>query len=177
MAKVDLDQQVSNGRTDRITWDDHHMLLALMTSQRSKDPNTQVGACLVDAQNRVVGLGYNGFPRGISNCYFPWFREADDILNTKYPYVVHAEKNAIANSVGDTTGCTLYVTLFPCNECTKDLIQAGVHNVVYLEDKYANSWQSQASRRMMDFLDIPYDKHIWSPETASCLNKLVNSLT
>ncbi len=161
---------------ERLTWADHHMLIALVTAQRSPDPNTQVGACLVNAQNKIVGLGYNGFPRGIHNCQFPWKREADNILDTKYPYVVHAEKNAVSNSVASLEGSILYVTLFPCNECTKDLIQAGVSKVVYLEDKYADTWQSQASKRMLDHLDILYMQHQWT-ETPLCLNKLANMLT
>ncbi len=159
-------------RDDRLVWDDHHMLLALVTSQRSPDPNTQVGACLVNQENRVIGLGYNSFPRGISITHFPWERSCDDPCKTKYPFVVHAEKNAIYNSSNKTTDTTLFVTLFPCNECAKDIIQAGIKSIVYLEDKYTDAWQTRASKAMLDYVDIPYRKHIWSPSVQTAFTNL-----
>jgi dCMP deaminase len=135
-------------RTDNLEWDEYFMGIALLSAQRSKDPNTQVGACLVNKEKRIVGVGYNGFPRGCSDDTLPWDREGT-YLETKYPYVVHAEVNAVLNSIQrDLSGCSIYVALFPCNECAKVLIQAGVAEVVYLSDKYADSDQVKASKTL-----------------------------
>ncbi|MBN2092338.1 dCMP deaminase family protein, partial [candidate division KSB1 bacterium] len=132
-------QATSGKRTDYLSWDEYFMGVALLSAQRSKDPNTQVGACIVNQQKKIVGVGYNGFPMGCSDDEFPWEREGD-FLDTKYPYVSHAELNAILNSVGrDLSGCSLYVALFPCNECAKAIIQSGIREVVYLSDKYAET--------------------------------------
>ena len=136
-------------REKYLSWDDYFMGLAVLSGKRSKDPNTQVGACIVTPQNRIASVGYNGFPMGCSDDVFPWNREGDDI-NTKYPYVVHAELNAILNSKADLNGCTIYVSLFPCNECAKAIIQSGIKKVVYLSDKYHDSMASVASRKMLD---------------------------
>ena len=126
-----------NKREDHISWDEYFMGVAMLSAMRSKDPNTQVGACIVNREHRIVGVGYNGFPTGCSDDDLPWDREGDWI-ETKYPYVCHAELNAILNSIGgDLRGCTLYVALFPCNECAKAIIQAGIRKIVYLSDKYA----------------------------------------
>lgn len=136
-------------REDHISWDEYFMGVALLSSMRSKDPNTQVGACIVNSDRRIVGVGYNGFPTGCSDDELPWGREGN-WLETKYPYVCHAELNAILNSIGGTLkDCTLYVALFPCNECAKAIIQAGIRRVVYLSDKYADSDSTRASRNML----------------------------
>lgn len=136
-------------RTDYISWDQYFMGIALLSAKRSKDPNTQVGACIVNKQHRIVGLGYNGFPAGCSDDDLPWAREGD-FLDTKYPYVVHAELNAILNSIQKLEDCTIYVALFPCNECAKAIIQSGIKEIVYLCDKYAETDIVKASKRMLE---------------------------
>ena len=126
------------------------MAVALLSAQRSKDPSTQVGACIANGQNKIVGVGYNGFPIGCSDDELPWDREGD-FLSTKYPYVCHAELNAVLNAIStDLRNCRIYVGLFPCNECTKVIIQSGISEIVYLSDKYRNSDQVKASKRMLD---------------------------
>ncbi len=135
-------------RSDYISWDEYFMGIALLASMRSKDPNTQVGCCIVDENNVILTTGYNGFPKGCSDDEFPWAREGE---NTKYPYVVHAELNAILNASGkDLRGSRLYVALFPCNECAKAIIQAGIKEVVYLSDKYADTPATMASKLMLN---------------------------
>ena len=135
-------------RTDYITWDEYFMGVALLAAKRSKDPNTQVGACIVDENNVILTTGYNGFPVGCSDDEFPWDREGD---NTKYPFVVHAELNAILNASGKSLrGAKLYVALFPCNECAKAIIQSGIKEVVYLSNKYADTDATKASRLMLE---------------------------
>jgi dCMP deaminase len=135
-------------RQDYLSWDEYFMGVALLSAQRSKDPNTQVGACIVNPQNKIVGVGYNGFPTGCSDDEFPWEREGQ-FLDTKYPYICHAELNAVINKISaDLYDCRLYVALFPCNECAKVIIQAGITEVVYLSDKYQNTDSVRASRRM-----------------------------
>jgi dCMP deaminase len=137
-------------RTDYLSWDEYFMGVALLSSQRSKDPNTQVGACIVNPKNKIVGVGYNGFPTGCSDDEFPWNREGD-FLDTKYPYICHAELNAVINKISaDLYDCRLYVALFPCNECAKVIIQAGIAEVIYLSDKYAKTDAVKASRRMFE---------------------------
>lgn len=134
-------------RTDYITWDEYFMGVALLAAKRSKDPNTQVGACIVDENNVILSTGYNGFPVGCSDDEFPWDREGEQ---TKYPYVVHAELNAILNASGKSLrGARIYVALFPCNECAKAIIQSGIREVVYLSDKYADTPGTQASKLML----------------------------
>ncbi|MBR0308866.1 MAG: dCMP deaminase family protein [Mogibacterium sp.] len=134
-------------RTNYISWDEYFMGVALLAAKRSKDPNTQVGACIVDSNNVILATGYNGFPVGCSDDEFPWDREGE---NTKYPYVVHAELNAILNASGrDLRGARIYVALFPCNECAKAIIQSGIKEVVYLSDKYADTPLTQASKLML----------------------------
>ena len=134
-------------RKDYITWDEYFMGVALLAAKRSKDPNTQVGACIVDANNIILSTGYNGFPYGCSDDDYPWEREGDD---TKYNYVVHAELNAILNARGkNLKGSRLYVDLFPCNECAKAIIQSGIAEVVYLYDKYADTAATIASKKML----------------------------
>jgi dCMP deaminase len=140
---------MSDKRTDYITWDDYFMGVALLAAQRSKDPSTQVGACIVDLNNRILSTGYNGFPHGCSDDDFPWNRD-ESAGDTKYPFVVHAELNAILNAAGKSlNGSKLYVALFPCNECAKAIIQAGVTEVIYLSDKYSGTPSVCASKRML----------------------------
>lgn len=134
-------------RENVLSWDEYFMAMAHLAAFRSKDPNTQVGACIVNDQKRVVGLGYNGFPRGCSDDFYSWKREGE-FLQTKYPFVVHAELNAILNSIQNLSGCTLYVSLFPCNECAKAIIQSGITKVVYESDKYNGTEGNTASKKM-----------------------------
>lgn len=134
-------------RLDYISWDEYFMGVALLAAKRSKDPNTQVGACIVDKNNIILSTGYNGLPIGCSDDEYSWAREGDD---TKYQYVVHAELNTILNAEGKSLrGSRLYVSLFPCNECAKAIIQSGIREVIYLSDKYANSPSTRTSRRML----------------------------
>jgi dCMP deaminase len=141
-------------KKDYIEWDEYFMGIALLSAKRSKDPNTQVGACIVNQYNKIVGIGYNGFPIGCSDDKLPWKREAPNINDTKYPYVVHAEANAILNSTKDLHGSRLYVGLFPCNECAKLLIQSGINEIVYLSDKYKNTDSHRASKKMFEMAGI-----------------------
>lgn len=135
-------------REGYLCWDDYFMSVALLSGKRSKDPNTQVGACIVNKNNVIESIGYNGLPKGCSDDEFPWEKEGE-MLNTKYPFVVHAELNAILNAKGkDLSGCKIYVALFPCNECAKAIIQSGISEVVYLSDKYSNTDSVKASKMM-----------------------------
>lgn len=137
-------------RTDYISWDEYFMGVAHLSGMRSKDPNTQVGACIVSQNNKILSMGYNGFPNGCSDDEFPWEREGD-ALETKYAYVTHSELNAILNYRGGSLeGTKLYVSLFPCNECAKAIIQAGIRTVVYDSDKYAGTPMNIASKRMFE---------------------------
>ncbi len=136
-------------RDSYISWDTYFMNVAHLSAMRSKDPNTQVGACIVNPKKQIVGVGYNGFPRGINDDDFSW-ELSEDLLESKYAYVVHAETNAILNGVTKVDNCTLYVTLFPCNECTKQIIQSGITSIVYDSNKYAGLVAVQASKRMLD---------------------------
>lgn len=147
-------------RNDVLTWDEYFMGLAHLSAKRSKDPSTQVGACIVSPEKRVVGIGYNGFPNGCDDDVFPWDREGS-FSNTKYPFVVHAELNAILNSTQNLKGCSLYVSLFPCNECAKAIIQSGISRIVYESDKYADTDATKASKRMLvaanvELIQLPY---------------------
>lgn len=147
----------SGKREDYLSWQDYFISLAHVSSLRSKDPSTQVGACIVDKKNRIVSLGYNGFPMGCSDEEFPWTKNSDDPLENKYAYVVHAEANAILNSNSDVKGCTLYVTMFPCNECAKLIIQSGIEKVIYTNDKYHDDWKFVAARKMFDAAHVTYE--------------------
>lgn len=134
------------------------MGVALLSAKRSKDPSTQVGACIVNDKNKIVGAGYNGLPTGCHDDEFPWAKEGE-LLATKYPYVCHAELNAILNNIGmDLRGCRIYTALFPCNECTKAIIQSGISEVIYLSDKYQTTDAAKASRRMLDTAGVKYRK-------------------
>ena len=135
-------------REDYLSWDEYFMGIAILSSYRSKDPNTQVGACIVNDHNKIMSVGYNGLPIGCDDDEFPWEREGD-AYDTKYPYVCHAELNAILNNAGASLiGCRIYVALFPCNECAKAIIQSGIREVIYLSDKYADTPMTRASKRM-----------------------------
>ncbi|MDF9824088.1 dCMP deaminase [Breznakia sp. PF5-3] len=144
-------------RKDVLTWDEYFMGLAHLSALRSKDPVTQVGACIVSDDKKVVGIGYNGLPKGCDDDVFPWGKEGD-YLNTKYPFVVHAELNAILNSGEDLRGCSLYVSLFPCNECAKAIIQSGIIRVVFEDDKNFKSDAAAASRKMFEAAGVKYEK-------------------
>ena len=136
-------------RSDYISWDEYFMGIAILSAQRSKDSNTQVGACIVNSDKKIVSVGYNGMPTGCDDDDMPWERSADSMLDTKYPFVCHAELNAILNSnIPSLAGSTLYVTLFPCNECAKAIIQCGIKRVVYMDNKYADTDGVRASAIM-----------------------------
>lgn len=138
-------------REDYISWDEYFMGVARLSAMRSKDPNTQVGACIVNQNNKIMSVGYNGLPCGCDDDDFPWERKAEKETDTKYPYVCHAELNAILNNAGgDLHGCKIYVALFPCNECAKAIIQSGITEVIYLSDKYADMPLTKASRKMLE---------------------------
>ena len=142
-------------RTDYISWEEYFMAIAQLSAQRSKDPGTQVGACIVNKNKRIIGIGYNGFPTGCSDDELPWDREGD-FLQTKYPYVCHAEMNAITNASNkpDLDGASMYVSLFPCNECAKLIVQVGIKEVVFLSDKYNGEPVYVAARRIFDMAGV-----------------------
>lgn len=143
-------------RENYISWDEYFMGVAILSAKRSKDPNTQVGACVVNPDKKIVSVGYNGMPSGVDDDDFPWAREGD-LLDTKYPYVCHAELNAILNNPGiSLKNCSIYVPLFPCNECCKAIIQSGIRRVVYISDKYAETDGVKASKRMMNAAGVEY---------------------
>lgn len=151
-----------NGRKkgEYIGWDEYFMAIAKLSAMRSKDPSTQVGACIVSTDNRILSIGYNGAPNGFDDDKFPWAREGTN-LETKYPYVCHAELNAILNYRGskkDLENAKIYVDLFPCNECAKIIIQSGIKEVIYLSDKYADSENNIASRKLFDECGVVYNK-------------------
>ena len=142
-----------------LKWDEYFMGIALLSANRSKDPNTSVGACIVSQNNKILSVGYNGMPLGCSDDDFPWDREGEP-LNTKYLYVCHAELNAILNYTGtDIRGSKIYTTLFACNECTKAIIQSGIKKVIYLDDKYHDSDSGIAARKRLDRAKIPYEQY------------------
>ena len=143
-----------------ISWNQYFMALALLSAQRSKDPNTKVGACIVTPENKIVGIGYNGMPIGLDDSIMPWERSAESQLDTKYPYVCHAELNAILNSIKDISGCTLYVTLYPCNECAKAIIQSGIKKLVYHTNKYPDADSTKAAELMLRLAHIEVEQYI-----------------
>jgi len=146
-------------RKDYICWDEYFMGVAYLAGMRSKDPSTQVGACIVSEDNKILSMGYNGLPRGCDDDEFPWDREGDE-LNTKYPFVAHSELNAILNYRGGSLeGAKLYVSLFPCNECAKAIIQAGIKTIVYDSDKYNGTPMNIASKRMLDAAGVTYEPY------------------
>lgn len=150
---------MSGKRKDYISWDEYFMGVAILSGMRSKDPHTQVGSCIVSQDNKILSMGYNGLPVGCDDDEFPWEREGD-ALNTKYLYVAHSELNAILNySGGSLQGAKLYVCLFPCNECAKAIIQSGIKEVIYESDKYADTPETIASKRMMDAAGVIYRQY------------------
>lgn len=147
---------MSGKRLDYISWDEYFMGVAILSGMRSKDPGTQVGACIVSSDNKILSMGYNGFPTGCSDDEFPWEREGEP-LESKYFYAAHSELNAILNYQGGSLeGAKIYVSLFPCNECAKAIIQAGIKTVVYDSNKYANTPAVIASRKMLDAAGVRY---------------------
>ena len=145
-------------RLNCLTWDEYFIALAKLTAMRSKDPSTQVGACIVSEDNRILSVGYNGAPNGFDDDNFPWDRQGEN-LETKYPYVCHAEMNAVLNYRGtrkDFENARIYVDLFPCNECAKIIIQSGIKKVIYLSNKYKDSENNIASRRLFDSCEVEY---------------------
>lgn len=155
-----MEQDKNQKRKNYISWDEYFMSVAKLSAMRSKDPSTQVGACIVSDDNRILSIGYNGAPNGFDDEKFPWGRDGEN-LNTKYPYVCHAEMNAILNFRGnkkDLESARIYVDLFPCNECAKIIIQSGIKEVVYLSDKYKDSENNIASRRLFDACNVKYTK-------------------
>lgn len=161
-------------KMNRLSWEDHHMLLALVTSRRSPDPNTQVGACIVDKENKILSLGYNGPPRGLGTHNIPWERVATSAELTKYLYVMHAEANAILNTDAELKGSSLIVTLFPCSECTKLIISSGVRTVTYLNDLYPDSPSILASKYMLNTLDIAVTKHKWTSVSTKQIESILS---
>ena len=153
-------KEINKQRKEHLSWDEYFMGVAKLSALRSKDPNTQVGACIVSDDNRILSIGYNGAPNGFDDKYFPWDREGNN-LDTKYFYVCHAEMNAILNFRGtkkDLENAKIYVDLFPCNECAKLIIQSGIKKVIYLSDKYADSENNIASRKLFDCCGVKYRK-------------------
>ncbi len=144
-------------RKEYINWDQYFMGVAKLSALRSKDPSTQVGACIINSDLRIVGIGYNGLPKGADDELFPWNSEGD-YLDTKYPYVVHAEANAILNATQSLKGSKIYVTLFPCNECTKLIIQSGITEIVYESNKYQHTKEHQAAIKMLKAANVSYRK-------------------
>ncbi|NLC74562.1 MAG: dCMP deaminase family protein [Clostridiales bacterium] len=148
---------MSGKRSDYISWDEYFMGVSQLAGMRSKDPNTQVGSCIVSADHKILSIGYNGLPRGCSDDDFPWERKAGSTLDTKYPFVTHSELNAILNFRGGSLeGSTIYVSLFPCNECAKAIIQSGISRIIYDIDKYADTEGTIASKKMLDAAGVEY---------------------
>lgn len=145
-------------REDYISWDEYFMGIAILSTFRSKDPNTQVGACIVNKDNKILSIGYNGAPIGFSDEFLPWDRDGD-FKETKYAYVCHGELNAILNFKGNLEGTKLYVTLFPCNECAKVIVQSGIKEIVYLSDKYSDTDSTIVSKKIFDQVGIKYTKY------------------
>jgi len=141
-----------------ISWDQYFMGVAKLSAFRSKDPNTQVGACIVTPENKIVGVGYNGLPWGCEDNDFPWDNREGNMYDTKYAYVVHAELNAILNSIQKLQGCRIYVSLFPCHECVKAIIQSGIQEIIYEDDKYNDTPSDKAAKRMLDAAHVKYTK-------------------
>lgn len=147
-------------RNDYISWDEYFMGIAMLSAERSKDNSTQVGACIVNSDKKIISVGYNGMPTGCMDDEMPWERDGDTSLDTKYPFVCHAELNAILNSnIGNLSGCTVYVTLFPCNECAKAIIQSGIKRVVYYSNKYADTESTKASCMLFEKCGVKTEEY------------------
>lgn len=155
-----MSTQPATKREDYLSWEDYFMAMAFLAAKRSKDPSTQVGACIVNDDKKIVALGYNGFPIGCADDEFPWGKSPNP-LESKYTYVVHAEVNAVLNkNSADLKNCTLYVALFPCNECSKVIIQSRIKEVVYLSDKHSHKPEVIASKKLLDAAGITYRQYI-----------------
>eukprot|EP01134_Creolimax_fragrantissima_P005910 CFRG5910T1 len=158
-----MDSQPTNTVAKRegyLGWDDYFMSVAFLSAQRSKDPSSQVGACIVSEENKIVGIGYNGMPNGCDDDKLPWARNAIDPLDTKYLYVCHAELNAILNKNSSSVkDCRIYVALFPCNECAKIIIQSGIRKVLYYSDKYTDKTTTIASKRLMTMAGVSFQEY------------------
>ena len=166
---------INKHRKDYLSWDEYFMGIAKLSALRSKDPSTQVGACIVSSDNRILSMGYNGTPNGFDDQDFPWDREGH-ALNTKYLYVCHAELNAILNFRGhkrDFEGAKIYVALFPCNECAKAIIQSGIKEVIYLSDKYKDQDNFKASKILFDKCNVKYRELIVEKNKKICINLTV----
>lgn len=146
-------------REEYLTWDEYFMGQALEVSLRSKDPSTQVGACIANSENKQVSVGYNGLPDGMNDDDFCWDSPGEltgDIYTTKNPWVVHAERNAILNCKGTKLdGTTIYVTLFPCYECAKEIVQSGIKKVVYLR-MYSDPMSVKITKQIFDLAGVEY---------------------
>ena len=152
-------------RNNYISWDEYFMGIALLSGERSKDPNSQVGACIVSDDNKILSIGYNGFPMGCSDDEISWEREGE-FTDTKYPYVCHAELNAILNYTGTTLKKSkIYVALFPCNECAKAIIQSGIKEIIYMSDKYADTDSVKVSKKLFDMAGVKYTQYITKDKT------------
>jgi dCMP deaminase len=151
-------KKIVKARKDYLTWDECFMKIAHVIADRSKDPSTQTGAVVVTENNVVVGIGYNGWPRGIDDKYLSW-NSKGNYEDTKYAYVVHSEENAIYNANNSTKGCKIYCTLFPCNECVKTIIQNGIKEIIYESDKYADLPAYKASKKMLKLAKIPFRQY------------------
>lgn len=145
-------------RKDYIDWDNYFMMVSIISGKRSKDPSTQVGACIVNEEKKIIGVGYNGLPNGCKDEDYPWDSREGKLPDTKYPYICHAELNAILNATTSVKGAIIYVSLFPCNECAKAIIQSGIKEIVYLSDKYKDTDTDKISRRMLDDAGVKYRK-------------------
>ena len=161
-------------RKERLSWHSHHMLVALIASMRSPDPSTCVGACCVGLDNRIKSTGYNGLVRGISAERIDWSRKADNPLDTKYPYVVHAEENAILNATSSLKDCSIFITMYSCSGCAKIIIQSGISRVYYLTNPYRDTWECEAARRMFDMADIQVREFKFPPEEAHIIDTIKN---
>lgn len=158
LRELGVEEKKFLGRKDYISWEEYFMGVAILSGKRSKDPSTQVGACIVDEDKKIVGTGYNGAPRGIEDENFPWSREGD-FMETKYAYVCHAELNAILNSTKENLkGCTIYIALSPCNECAKAIVQSGIKKVVYLSDKYKEIPAFMAGKKILQMAGVEVEK-------------------
>lgn len=147
----------SEKRQNFLNWEDYFMSIALVSAQRSKDPVTQVGACIINEDKRIVGVGYNGFPTGCSDDEFPWGK---DLQDSKHLYVIHAEENAILNRFSaELKNCTMFVTRFPCNQCARIIIQSGIKHIIYMSDKKSDTIEVKASKRMLETVGIQYEKY------------------
>lgn len=151
---------MSSKRQDYISWEEYFMGVAYMSGMRSKDPNTQVGACIVSDDNKILSMGYNGLPKGCDDDAFPWVRDNQNPLENKYFYSTHSELNAILNYRGGSLeGAKIFVTLFPCNECAKAIIQCGIRKIIYADDKYADTPAVIASKKMLEAAGVEYVRY------------------